>query len=108
MASLIEEVYRQCKAQQGLPKEEMVNRVKAIYAPFTDEEISNKIAQMVRNASVRADVQVVFQTVANLHEACPENDGDWYFTGNYPTPGGNKVVNTAYINWMEGTNARSY
>jgi amidophosphoribosyltransferase len=108
MASLIEEVYQKCKAQQGLPKEEMVNHVKAIYEPFTDEEISGKIAQMVRNASVRADVQVVFQTVENLHRACVGNEGDWYFTGNYPTPGGNKVVNTAYINWKEGTNERSY
>jgi amidophosphoribosyltransferase len=108
MANVIEEVYRKCKAQQGLPKEEMENHVKGIYAPFTDDEISGKIAQMVRNASIRADVQVVFQTVENLHEACAGNDGDWYFTGNYPTPGGNKVVNTAYINWMEGSNARSY
>jgi amidophosphoribosyltransferase len=108
MASLIEEVYRKCKAQQGLPKEEMVNHVKAIYAPFTDDEISAQVARMVRNASVQADVQVVFQTVDNLHEACAGNDGDWYFTGDYPTPGGNKVVNTAYINWMEGTNVRSY
>jgi amidophosphoribosyltransferase len=108
MTSLIEEVYRECKAQQGLPKEKIVNRVKAIYAPFTDDEISGKIAQMVRNESVQADVQVVFQTVDNLREACVGNDGDWYFTGNYPTPGGNKVVNTAYINWMEGTNVRSY
>jgi amidophosphoribosyltransferase len=108
MASLIDEVYRKCKAQQGLPKEEMVNHVKAIYAPFTDEEIAAKIAQMVRNASVRADVQVVFQTVDNLHQACAGHDGDWYFTGNYPTPGGNKVVNTAYINWKEGANVRSY
>jgi amidophosphoribosyltransferase len=108
MTDLIEEVYQKCKAQQGLPKEQIVNHVKAIYAPFTDEEVSAKIAQMVRNASVRANVQVVFQTVANLHEACAGNDGDWYFTGNYPTPGGNKVVNTAYINWKEGTNVRSY
>jgi amidophosphoribosyltransferase len=108
MTSLIDEVYRKCKAQQGLPKEEMVNHVKAIYAPFTDEEISAKIAQMVRNASVRADVRVVFQTVDNLHRACAGHDGDWYFTGNYPTPGGNKVVNTAYINWKEGANVRSY
>jgi amidophosphoribosyltransferase len=108
MSSLIDEVYQRCKAQQGLPKEEMVNHVKAIYEPFTDEEISAKIARMVRNASIRADVQVVFQTVENLHRACVGNEGDWYFTGNYPTPGGNKVVNTAYINWKEGTNKRSY
>ena len=108
MESLIDEVYRECKAQQGLPKEQIENKVKAIYAPFTDEEISGKIAQMVRNASVQADVRVVFQTVDNLRAACVGNDGDWYFTGNYPTPGGNKVVNTAYINWVEGTNERSY
>ncbi len=106
--NIIDEVYSKCKGQQGLPKEQIVNCVKEIYSPFSDEEISAKIAQMVKNDTVKADVKVVFQTVENLHEACKENSGDWYFTGNYPTPGGNKVVNTAYINWIEGRNERSY
>jgi amidophosphoribosyltransferase len=85
-----------------------VNYVKEIYSQLTDDEISDKIAVMVKDKSVRADVKLVFQTVENLHKACPENLGDWYFTGDYPTPGGNKVVNTAFINWMEGRNQRSY
>ena len=109
MEERIETVYRQCKAQQELPKEEMVNHVKEIYAPFTDEEISREIARLIRNETIKADVQVVFQTVENLHEACRENSGDWYFTGDYPTPGGNRVVNTAFINWVEGRRGeRSY
>ena len=108
MENLIDEVYKDCKAQQGLPKEEIVNHVKRIYAPFTDEEISDKIAHMVRDERLHAEVKVVFQTVENLHLACPNDTGDWYFTGNYPTPGGNKVVNTAFINWVEGRDERSY
>ena len=108
MEGLIDEVYRKCKAQQGLPKEQVVNHVKEIYAPFTEEEISDKIAEMVRDEHLNAEVKVVFQSVEDLHVACPNDTGDWYFTGNYPTPGGNKVVNTAYINWVEGRNERSY
>ena len=108
MEGLIDEVYRKCKAQQGLPKEQVVNHVKEIYAPFTEEEISDKIAEMVRDEHLKAEVKVVFQSVEDLHAACPNDTGDWYFTGDYPTPGGNKVVNTAYINWVEGRNERSY
>lgn len=108
MTSVIDDVYRKCKAQTGLPKEEYVNYVKEIYAPFTYDEVSHKIAQMVNNSSVKAEVELVFQTIENLHVACPDNRGDWYFSGDYPTPGGNKVVNTAFINWMEGSNERSY
>jgi len=108
MDGVIDDVYKRCKAQQSLPKESYINYVKDIYAPFTYEEVSDKIASMVKNSSVRADVKVVFQTVENLHEACKENSGDWYFTGEYPTPGGNRVVNTAFINWMEGRDERSY
>ena len=108
MEGLIDEVYRKCKAQQGLPKEQVVNHVKEIYAPFTEEEISDKIAEMVRDEHLNAEVKVVFQSVEDLHAACPNDTGDWYFTGDYPTPGGNKVVNTAYINWVEGRNERSY
>ena len=108
MTSVIDDVYRKCKAQTGLPKEEYVNYVKEIYASFTYDEVSHKIAQMVKNSSVKAEVELVFQTIENLHVACPDNRGDWYFSGDYPTPGGNKVVNTAFINWMEGSNERSY
>jgi amidophosphoribosyltransferase len=108
MEAVINEVYRKCKAQLSLPVEDYFNYVKEIYAPFSLQEISDKIAEMVKNSSVKAEVKVVFQTVENLHKACRENSGDWYFTGNYPTPGGNKVVNTAYINWVEGRSERSY
>ncbi len=108
MEGIIDDVYSRCKAQIGLPKESYINYVKDIYAPFTYEEVSDKIAFMVKNSSVRADVKVVFQRVENLHEACKDNSGDWYFTGEYPTPGGNRVVNTAFINWMEGRDERSY
>lgn len=108
LTRVIEDVYQKCKAQVGLPKESYVNHVKEIYAPFTYEEVAAKIAQMVKNSFVKAEVSVVFQTIENLHIACKDNSGDWYFTGDYPTPGGNKVVNTAFINWMEGRNERPY
>lgn len=105
---VIDEIYQRCKEQQFLPKEEIVNCVKDIYKPFTAEQISAKIAQMLRPADIEAEVEIVFQTIDNLHLACPNDQGDWYFTGNYPTPGGNKVVNTAFINYMEGRNQRAY
>lgn len=104
----IEDVYQKCKSQIGLPKELYVNYVKEIYNNFTDEQISSKIAEMVKSKDIKAEVLVVFQKIDNLHLACPENSGDWYFSGNYPTPGGNKVVNTAFINWREGRDERSY
>lgn len=106
--NVIDEVYRLCKEQQNLPKEDIVNYVKDIYAPFTAEEISAKIAQMLTPEDMHAEVEIVYQTIENLHEACPNDTGDWYFTGNYPTPGGNKVVNTAFINYIEGRNQRAY
>jgi len=105
---IIDEVYEKCKAQVGLPKEEIVNFVKDIYAPFTDEQISDKIAEMLTPENIKAEVKIVYQKVENLHKACPNDKGDWYFTGNYPTPGGNKVVNTAFINYIEGRNQRAY
>lgn len=105
---IIDEVYKACKEQQNLPKEEIVNCVKDIYKPFTVEEISTKIAKMLTPDDMHAEVELVFQTVENLHEACPNDKGDWYFTGDYPTPGGNKVVNTAFINYIEGRNDRAY
>ncbi len=105
---VIDNVYKCCKEQQNLPKEEIVNCVKDIYKPFTVEEVSAKIAQMLTPDDMHAKVEIVFQTVDNLHKACPNDRGDWYFTGDYPTPGGNKVVNTAFINYIEGRNARAY
>ena len=79
-----------------------------MYAPFTDEEISDKIAEIISEKSITADVKVIFQSVDDLHKACPDNLGDWYFTGNYPTPGGYRVVNKAYINFIEGNPERAY
>jgi amidophosphoribosyltransferase len=105
---IVEEVYQKSKAQENFHDSEVVNYVKEIYAPFTDEEISDKIAQMLTESSVKAEVKIIFQTVENLHVACPKNLGDWYFTGNYPTDGGNRVVNRAFMNFYEGKDARAY
>lgn len=107
-AHLIDEVYRAALEQVQLPKEQVKNVVQRIYEPFTDTEISAKIAQMLTPEGMQADVEIIYQTVENLHIACPGHTGDWYFTGNYPTPGGNKVVNRAFINWMEKRNVRAY
>ncbi len=100
--NLIDEVYTKCKKQEGLPKEEIVNYVKEIYAPFTDCQISDKIAQMLTPSSVQAEVKIVYQTIEGLHRAIPSHSGDWYFSGDYPTPGGNRLVNQAFINFYEG------
>ncbi|TLX77461.1 amidophosphoribosyltransferase [Labilibacter sediminis] len=108
MQSIIDDVYKKCKEQQNLPKEEIVNYVREIYKPFTVEEVSAKIAEMLTPEDIDAEVEVVYQTVENLHKACPNDNGDWYFTGRYPTAGGNKVVNTSFINFVEGRNARAY
>ncbi len=105
---IIDECYRKSKEQETLPKEQIVNYVKEIYAPFTAEEISAQIAKMLTPENIKAEVHIVYQTVEDLHRACPGNTGDWYFTGNYPTPGGNKVVNKAFINYIEGKNERAY
>jgi amidophosphoribosyltransferase len=107
-AHLIDEVYKAALEQVQLPKEQVKNVVQRIYEPFTDTEISAKIAQMLTPEGMQADVEIIYQTVENLHIACPDHTGDWYFTGNYPTPGGNKVVNRAFINWMEKRNVRAY
>ena len=108
MQSTIDFVYRKCKEQLLLPKEQVKNYVKEIYAPFTDEEISAKIAVLLKPKTVKAAVEIIYQKVENLHIACPNHTGDWYFTGNYPTPGGNKVVNRAFVNWVEKKNERAY
>ncbi len=105
---IINEVYNLCKAQQGLPREEMVNHVKKIYEPFTDEELATKMAILLKPEGVKAETEMIFQTIDNLHKAIPNHPGDWYFSGNFPTPGGNKVVNTAFINYVEGKNERAY
>jgi len=106
--SVIEEIYHKCKAQVGVDDKEQINHVKELYAPFTDEEISDKIAELISEENISADVKVIFQTVDDLHKACPKDLGDWYFTGDYPTPGGNRVVNKAYINFFEGNPERAY
>ena len=105
---IIDEVYKKCLDQAKLPKEQIKNYVKEIYAPFTAEEISAKIAELLTPANIQAKVEIVYQTIENLHTAIPNHLGDWYFTGNYPTPGGNKVVNRAFINFVEGKNERAY
>lgn len=107
-AHIIDEVYEECKKQLILPKDQITNPVKKIYESFTDQEVSDKIGQLLRPDTIKAEVKIVYQTVDNLHKACPKNLGDWYFTGNYPTPGGNKVVCKAFINWKEGINERAY
>lgn len=101
MQHVIEYAYRKSKAQTELPKEKMTNYVKEIYAPFSDEEISAKIVELLTPAGTQAKVQIVYQTLEGLHEACPNHPGDWYFSGDYPTPGGVKLVNKAFIDWVE-------
>lgn len=108
MAHIIDDVYYKCKQQENLKKEQIINHVKDIYRPFTAEEISNQISKMLTPDSLRADLKIIFQSIEDLHKSCPNNLGDWYFTGNYPTPGGNKVVNKAFINFIEGKNERAY
>ena len=108
MTDVIENVYRQCKEQESLKKEQVKNYVQQIYDPFTNDEVSAKISELLTPKEIDTPVQIIYQTVENLHKACPGNTGDWYFTGNYPTPGGNRVVNKAFINWKEGKNERAY
>jgi amidophosphoribosyltransferase len=105
---IVDEVYEQCKSQKKQVGAEDQNFVKEIYAPFSDQQISDKIAQMLKTEEVNCGVEVVYQTVENLHKACPDHKGDWYFTGDYPTPGGIRVVNSAFINFYEGRKERAY
>ena len=106
--SIVDSIYKKSKAQHGKADTEIINYVKEIYAPFTSAEISEKIAEMLKTKDIKAEIQVIYQSVENLHKACPDNLGDWYFTGDYPTPGGNRVVNQAFINFYEGNNKRAY
>lgn len=108
MQHIIDETYEKSVKQLHRKKEEIVNYVKDIYAPFTDEEISAKIAQMLTSKDIKAEVQIVFQKIEDLHKACPNNKGDWYFSGDYPTPGGNRLVNSAFINYINGQENRTH
>ncbi len=108
MWEIVHQVYRKCKEDMAKPKEEIVNHVKEIYAPFSIKDISDHIATMIHSKNINADIRVIYQTVDDLHQACPDDLGDWYFTGDYPTPGGNKVANQSFINYYEGKNQRSY
>lgn len=106
--NLINEIYKKSKKQEKLPKEEICNHVKEIYKAFSPERISEKISELLTSKDIKAEVTIIYQTIEDLHEACPNHTGDWYFTGNYPTPGGNKVVNKSFINYCEGKNERAY
>lgn len=105
---IVTSIYEKCVAQVDLPSTEVVNHVKDFYKPFTAQEISTQIASLISDNDITSKVEVIYQSIENLHEACPKNLGDWYFTGNYPTPGGNKVVNRAFINFYEGKDDRAY
>ena len=102
MQYILDDVYKKCKEQENLPKEEIKNYVKEVYAPFTDDEVSRKIADILTPEDTNAEIELVYHTLEGMHKAIPNNDGDWYFSGNYPTPGGNKLLNNAYINYYEG------
>ena len=104
----LESIYSKCKLNQDYPLEKVENCVRALYEPFSNEQISAKIAQMLKGNSIKAKVEVIFQTIEGLHQACPKNLGDWYFSGDYPTPGGNRVVNRAFMNFYEGKSVRAY
>ncbi len=108
MTSVINHVYLKAKEQEKLPKEKVVNVVKEIYKPFTAEQISEKISRLLSSPDLQAEVKIIYQSIEDLHQACPDHTGDWYFTGNYPTPGGNKIVNKAFIYYIEGIRERPY
>jgi amidophosphoribosyltransferase len=106
--NVLNTVYNKSKAQEYLPKEKIQNFVKEIYKPFTAQKISEKVSELLTPSSIKAKIEIIYQTIEDLHTACPNNTGDWYFTGNYPTPGGNKVVNKSFLNYIEGRDARGY
>lgn len=108
MTGVVEEVYKKCKAQIGIPRRKVVNYVKEIYSPHTAQEISNKIAELLTPEDLNAKVDIIYQSIEMLHKACPEHTGDWYFTGDYPTYGGNRVVNQSFINYVEKNDERAY
>jgi amidophosphoribosyltransferase len=106
--SMLDELYARCKEMNRNNQLHAENLVRHVYKPFSTEEISRKIAQLITPPDITIPVEVIFQTIEDLHESCPTNTGDWYFTGNYPTPGGNRVVNKAFMNFMEGKDVRGY
>ena len=106
--TILTETYNKCKSQEDLPKEEMQNHVKEIYKPFTADDISKKISVLLTPEGTKAEIEIIYQSISDLHGSCPNHLGDWYFTGEYPTPGGNKAVNKSFINYMEGNNKRAY
>ena len=106
--SIIKKTYQDCLKELKLPSSKMKNKVSQIYLDYSDEQISDQISKILKEGDIKSEVQVIFQPVENLHKACPKNLGDWYFTGNYPTPGGNKVVNQAFVNYYEGKGKRAY
>jgi amidophosphoribosyltransferase len=108
MDNVLTETYEKCKAELKKPLAEITNPVSAIYDPFSVDEISDKISELLTPKDMKAEVKIIFQSIEGLHEACPNHKGDWYFTGNYPTPGGRRVVNKAFIYFMEGCNDRAY
>ncbi len=108
LENIIDEVYEKAKAMDELPKDQIINVVKEIYQPFSAEQISKKIAELLTPKNLKAEVEIIYQSLEGLHQACPKNLGDWYFSGDYPTPGGNKVVNKSFINYIEGKNVRAY
>ena len=105
---IVEEIYKKAKKELENTSERHINHVKELYAPFSDEELSDKIAEIISDNDINAKVKVIFQSVEDLHKACPKNLGDWYFTGDYPTEGGKKVVNRAYVHFYEGNPERAY
>ena len=105
---ILDQVYQKSKEQESIHKDLVKNYVTEVFAPFTAEQISKKIAQLLTPASMKTEVEIIYQSIEGLHDACPNDLGDWYFTGDYPTPGGNKVVNKAFINYIEGKNERAY
>ncbi len=107
-SNILDEIYEACKLQLELPLEEMENAVKALYRPFAAQQVSDKIAEIVKPSTIFSDVQVIYQSLEDLHKACPHHKGDWYFSGDYPTPGGNRVVNKAFVNFIENKNVRAY
>jgi amidophosphoribosyltransferase len=108
MECILHELVKKCNGLKRNNRLSSENVVRNIYKPFSVEEISNKIAQLITPEEISVPIEVIYQTIEDLHESCPTNLGDWYFTGNYPTPGGNRVVNNAFLNYMEGKNVRSY
>lgn len=106
--SILDVLYNKAKSELLKPKEDQINVVKEIYKTFTNEQISQKIGDLLKPKDLKAELQIIYQSIEGLHQACPDNSGDWYFTGNYPTPGGNKVANKAFVNFMEGKNERAY